>query len=72
MFVLCVMYSKDNRQKPEQSGQRSTDKYKEREREREKIPSLSVVSVVCRQIEVSATGRSLSTEVIPTVCKLEK
>jgi uncharacterized membrane protein len=32
MFVLCVLYSKDKRQKPGQSGQRSTDKV-QRERE---------------------------------------
>ena len=30
MFVLCVLHSKDKRQKLGQSGQRSTDKVKER------------------------------------------
>ena len=57
MFVLCVSYSKDKRQKPGQSGQGSTDKVqrKNRKKKRQGHVCLSLVSVVCRQVEVSAT-----------------
>ena len=41
--MFCVLYSKDTRQKPGQSEQRSTDKQqRERERERERIKTIPV------------------------------
>jgi hypothetical protein len=56
MFMLCVLYSKGQKAKPGQSGQRSTDKV-----QKKKIPAGAwmVVRCVCCQVEVSATGRSL-------------
>ena len=65
---MFVLYSKDKKAKPGQPGQSSTNY-----RERTKIKSrrgygwLSVVSVVCCQVEVFATGRSL-VQRSPTDC----
>ena len=64
MFVLCVLYSKD---KGKQSGQRSTDKTQRTKKSRWGHGCLSVVSLICCQVEVSATGQSL-VQKSPTDC----
>ena len=76
-LLLYVLYIKDKRQRPGQSGQGSRYKV---QREREKIPPEAWISVslefcVCCQVEVSATRRSpvqrSPTGCCVTVCDLE-
>ena len=59
IFLLCVLDRNDKRQKLEQSGQRSRDKVQREKKTRRRHGCLSVLSTVCWQVEVSATGRSL-------------
>jgi hypothetical protein len=71
MDVCVVFYGKDKRQKLGQSGHRSLDEV-QRENKKKKNPAgghgcLSLASVVCRQVEVSETGRSLIQR-SPTKC----
>ena len=66
MFVLCVLYSKAKKAQPRQTKQRRTVKI---QRTPQKNPAgghgyLSLVSVVCCQVEVSATGRSLAQRIL--------
>jgi hypothetical protein len=64
MFVLCVSYSKDKRQKPGQSGQGSTDKV-QRENRKKTPGARMFVSCEC----CVSSGRSLCDGLIP---RLEK
>jgi hypothetical protein len=69
MFVFCLLYNRDKGQKPGQSGHRSAIKLQKKKQKniRRWRGCLSVVSVVCCQVEVSATGRSL-VQRSPTDC----
>ena len=53
MFVLCVLYSKGQKAKPRQSGQRSTDKV---QRTKKKIPPEILMSVSCKCCVLSGRG----------------
>jgi hypothetical protein len=58
MFVLCVLYSKDERHSQDSQDKEVVQmKYREQTlKSRQGHACLSVVSVVCCQVEVSATG----------------
>jgi hypothetical protein len=64
LFVLCVLYSKDKRQNQDKQVQ---IKYTEAKKSCRGHGYLSVVRVVCCQVEVSATGWSL-VQRSPTDC----
>jgi hypothetical protein len=55
--VLCMMYSKEKRQKPGQSGQRNTKR--EQKKSRRGLGCLCLPNVLCFRAEVSAMDRSL-------------
>jgi hypothetical protein len=68
--VLCMLFSKDKRQSQDETGQSSTDKVQERTEKKNPTRGMVVVSVVCCQVEVSATGRSF-VQRSPTDCGCE-
>ena len=68
MFVLCELYSRDKRHNQDNQHKKTTDKALRIKKESPKFQGcLSVVSVVCCQVEVSETGRFL-VQMSPTDC----
>ena len=70
MFVLFVLYSKDKRQKPGQSGQRSTDK---EQRQPKKIPAESRYFYIFQKLSSARGPTQSSVRLVPGLypgCKL--
>jgi hypothetical protein len=70
MFVVCVSYNKDKRQNGGHTEQRSKDKVQTENKKKSlwEHGCLSFLSVVCCQVEVSATCRSPNQS--PTDCRV--
>jgi hypothetical protein len=58
MFVLCLLYSKDKRQKPGQSGQSSKDKVQTENNKKTSLKAWMFVSCMSHFVQVATAATS--------------